>query len=237
MMARPARSADVREISYSEKHWQVLRKLRKRALEVMGALESAGLEPIVHGSVARGDVDEASDVDIVLPYVVPSFRVELALQEANLSPLRREIVMATPWQLPKLHLYIEDDRSVTLPLVKPRKNELEFYYFGGAIGINKLKREVRVAGVDKRLMLIEPTPTGHVESPVCGNEASAAKIVGVGFDIVRERVQVLTRRVEIGHTGIFVKRSLAPEENVEEVFEQLVRQNSDMKIGLKGRLP
>jgi len=236
-MVRPARSADVREIIYGEEQWHILGELRKRALELMATLESSGLNPIVHGSVARGDVDRGSDVDVVIPYVVPSFKVELALHGAGLGPARREIVMATPWQLPKAHLYIEDDRSVTFPLVKPRQNELEFYYFGGAVDVDRLKKDARVAGVDKRLMLIEPTPKGHVESPVRGNEAVAAKTVGVGLEIVRERVQVLTRRVEVGHTGIFVKRDLAPEENVEEIFRHLFGENPDMMVGLKGRLP
>jgi len=236
-MVRPVRAADVREIIYDEEHWRVLSGLRKRAIELMLALESSGFGPIVHGSVARGDVDKDSDVDVVIPYVVPSYKVELALQGAGLGPARREIVMATPWQLPKGHIYIEHDRSVTFPLVKPRQSELEFYYFGGAAGVDELKKDVRVPGVDKRLMLIEPTPRGHLESPVVGNEASVAKTVGVGLGIVRERVQVLTRRVEVGHTGIFVRRELAPEENFEEVFKQLVRDNPDMKVGLKGRLP
>ncbi|MFH1821075.1 MAG: nucleotidyltransferase domain-containing protein [Methanobacteriota archaeon] len=236
-MVRPVRSADVRDVVYDEGRWRVLSELRSRALEAMLVLESSGLGPIVHGSVARGDVDKGSDVDVVIPYVVPSFKVELSLQGAGLGPASREIVMATPWQLPKAHVYIEEDMSVTFPLVKPRQNELEFYYFGGAADVDKLRKEVRVPGVDKRLMLIEPNPRGHLESPVYGNEASAAKIVGVGLDIVRERVQVLTRRVEVGHTGIFVKRELAPEENIEEVFKRLIEENPDMKIGLKGRLP
>lgn len=236
-MVRPVRSADVREIIYDEEHWRVLNGLRSRALELMSVLESVGFGPIVHGSVARGDVGKDSDVDVVIPYVVPSFKVELAIQGAGFGPAKREIVMATPWQLPKVHLYVEEDRSVTFPLVKPKQNELEFYYFGGAASVDKLRKEVRVPGVDKRLMLIEPTPEGHVESPVFGNEAGAAKTVGVGLEIVRERVQVLIRRVEVGHTGIFVKRELAPDENVEEVFKRLVEENPDMKIGLKGRLP
>lgn len=236
-MVRPVRSADVREITYDEERWRILGELRSRALKLMSTLESSGFEPIVHGSVARGDVSKGSDVDVVIPYVVPSFKVELSLQGVALNPERREIVVATPWQLPKAHLYVEDDRSVTFPLVKPKQNELEFYYFGGAADVDKLKKDIRVPGVDKRLMLIEPTPAGHVESPVLGNEASVAKIVDVNLDIVRERVQVLTRRAEVGHTGIFVKRELASEENVEEVFKRLIEENPDMRIGLKGRLP
>jgi predicted nucleotidyltransferase len=236
-MVRPARVADVREVVYSEEHWKLWGDLRRRALEVMLPLESSGFRPMVHGSVARGDVSKDSDVDVVIPYPLPSFKLELALQAAGLSPVKREIVMATPWQLPKAHLYIEDDRSVTFPLVKPRQNELEFYYFGGAAGVDELQRGIRVPGVDKRLMLIEPTPAGHRESPVRGNEAAVAKILGVGLEIVRERVQVLTRRVEVGHTGIFLRRPLAPGESFEEVFQGLIRENPDMKIGLKGRLP
>ncbi len=234
---RPARTADVREIAYGEERWRILAELRGRALEIMVPLERSGFRPIVHGSVARGDVNRGSDVDVVVPYVVPSFKLELALQGAGLEPARRELVMATPWQLPKAHLYVEDDRSVTFPLVKPKQNELEFYYFGGGVDVAKLKKDARVPGVDKRLMLIEPTPRGHVESPVRGHESSVAKTVGVGLEIVRERVQVLTRRAEVGHTGIFVKRQLAPEESVEEVFQRLIGENPDMKIGLKGRLP
>ena len=236
-MVRPVRSADVKEVVYEDEHWQLLKDFRRLASEIMTALDSEGLDSIVHGSVARGDVDKDSDVDVVMPYVVPSFRVELALQRAGFRPMKREMVVATPWQLPKAHVYLEEDRSVTFPLVKPKQTELEFYYFGGAVGLDKVKKEIRVPGVDKRLMLIEPTKFGHVESPVVGREAAVARLVGVGLEIVRERVQVLTRRARIGHTGIFVKRDLSPDENIEEVFKRLVEENPEVKIGLKGRLP
>lgn len=236
-MARPVRVADAREIVYDEKQWKILDELRKRSLELMLPLEASGFSPIVHGSVARGDVDKNSDIDVVIPCVLPSFKLELVLQKAGLILTKREIVMATPWQLPKAHLYIEDNRSVTFPLVKPRQTELDFYWFGGAAGVDELRKKVRVAGVDKRLMLIEPTEKGHLESQVVGNESNVAKKLGVSLEIVRERVQVLTRRAEMGHTGIFIRRELAPEENFEEVFRELMRENPDMRIGLKGRLP
>jgi predicted nucleotidyltransferase len=236
-MVRPVRSADIVEVVYDDERWKLFRDFRKRALELMRVLDSAKLDPIVHGSVARGDVDRDSDIDVVIPYVVPSFKVDLALQGGGLRPIKREIAMATPWQLPKAHIYVDEDRSVTFPLVKPKRTELEFYSFGGAADLKKVENGVRVRGVDKRLMLIEPTPRGHVEGPVVGNEAAVAKLVGVGLEIVRERVQVLTRRAEIGHTGIFVQRSLAPDENVEEVFKRLVEENPETKMGLRGRLP
>ncbi len=232
-MVRPVRAADISEVAYTDERWELFKRLRQRALEIMEALEKRGIESLVHGSVARGDVDERSDVDVFIPRVVPSFRVELALREAELEPSKREIVMATPWQLPKAHVYVEDDRSTTFPLVKPKQLELEFYYFGGAVNLEQVRRGARVPGVDKRLMLVEPTPKGHVEGPVVGREAEVAKSVDVGIEIVRERVQVLTRRADVGHTGIFVQRALAQDENFEAVFKKLVDENPEMKLRLK----
>lgn len=236
-MVKPVRAADVAEVVYDEERWRLFKELRTHTLELMEALTKQGFEPIVHGSVARGDVGKGSDIDVFVPYVVLSYKVELALREAGFEPSKREIVMATPWQLPKAYAYIEDDYSVTFPLVKPKRLELEFYYFGGAADLEQVKRKTRVPGVDKRLMLIEPTDHGHRESPVMGREAEVAKLVGVSLNIVRERVQVLTRRADIGRTGIFVQRALAPDENFEDVFRKLVAKNPEMKIRLKGRLP
>lgn len=236
-MVKPIRAADVAEVVYDEERWQLFKGLRTRALELMESLVKQGYNLIVHGSVARGDVSKGSDVDVFVPYVVPSYKIELALHDAKLEPMNREIVMATPWQLPKAHIYIEEDRSITLPLVKPKQLELEFYFFGGAASIEQVKRAIRVPGVDKRLMLIEPTSRGHIESPVMGREAEVAKRVGVGLGIVRERVQVLTRREDVGHTGIFIQRALAPDESFEEVFKQLVESHPEMRVRLKEQLP
>lgn len=232
-MVRPVRAADISEVNYTTKRWELFKHLRQRALEIMRALNKRGIESLVHGSVARGDVDEHSDVDVFIPLVIPSYRVELALSEAGFEPSKREIVMATPWQLPKAHVYIEEDRSTTFPLVKPKQLELEFYYFGGAVNLEQVQQGARVPGVDKRLMLIEPTERGHVEGPVVGRKAEVAKLVGVGIGIIRERVQVLTRRVDVGHTGIFAQRELAPDENFEAVFKRLVEENPAMKLRLE----
>lgn len=232
-MVRPVRAADTAEVIYDQEHWRLFEELRKYALRMMKSLVTRGFNPLVHGSVARGDVDKRSDVDVFIPRVVPSYKVELALHEAGFSTTKREIVMATPWQLPKAHIYIEEDRSITFPLVDPKSLELEFYYFGGAVNFEQAERKVRAPGVDKRLMLIEPTPQGHIESPVIGKEADVARRVGVRLDIVRERVQVLTRRAEVGHTGIFVQRELSPDENLEIVFKKLIDENPAMKVRLK----
>lgn len=236
-MVKPAKIAEAREVAYDERRWKLLQGFRERAIEAMEALEARGITSILHGSVARGDVDAKSDVDVMIPNLTPSYLVELSLREAGLAPIRREIVMATPWQLPKAHVYPDEGYSVTFPLVEPRRLELEFYHFGGAVELEGLKRGRRTPGVDKRLMLIEPTPRGHVESPAIGREAEVAKRVGVSLGIVRERVQVLMRRADIGRTGVFIQRELAPHESFEAVFKELVEKNPEMKLRLKRRLP
>lgn len=232
--ARPR--AEHRGVVYPPERWGLLRDLRRRALEVMGALSRRGMEALAHGSLARGDVDEGSDIDLFLPQPTPSYLVETSLLEAGFQPERRELVMATPWQLPKAHLYLDEKTVVTFPLLKPRPLELEFYRFGGALGEEGLRREERVPGVDKRLMLIEPTPTGHLEESVRGREGEVAKRLGVSPEIVRERVQVLTRRREEGHTGLFFRRELSPEESFEKVFSSLVRSHPVLRLRL-GRPP
>lgn len=232
-MVRPVRVADIVEVTYDEEHWRLFNGFRRYALGLMRALASQGLDPLLHGSVARGDVDEDSDVDLFIPMVEPSYRVEFAIQEAGFRPIKREVVMATPWQLPKAHIHLDKNKCVTFPLVEPRPLELEFYHFGGAVGLEQVEEGTRVPGVDKRLMLIQPTPQGHIESPVLGREAEVAKLLGVSLDIVHERVQVLTRRAKIGHTGIFLQRELAPDENFEAVFRQLVKSKPAMRLRLK----
>jgi predicted nucleotidyltransferase len=75
--------------------------------------------------------------------------------------------------------------------------------------------------VDKRLFLIEPIQEGHIETPVIGNEIVVAKKVGVSLKIVKERVKILMRRDEVGRTGVYLKRQLAPEETFESVLKHI----------------
>ncbi|MCD4727389.1 MAG: nucleotidyltransferase domain-containing protein, partial [Pirellulales bacterium] len=72
-------------------------------------------ESLVYGSLARGDVSQGSDIDIIIPGVARSFMVELALDEHGITG--RKLVQATPG------------------------------------GLEDMPHN-RVAGVDKRLMLI-----------------------------------------------------------------------------------
>ena len=49
----------------------------------------------------------------------------------------------------------------------------------------------------------------------------AAKKVGVSLKIVEERVKILMRRDEVGRTGVYLKRQLAPDENFEAVLKHI----------------
>lgn len=193
----------------------------------MYALRDAGLDGLIHGSVARGDVSSGSDIDIVIPWVVQSFRVELALDDVGITG--RKLVQATPNGLIKAHIYLPDNAMVTFPLIQPTDRELDFYSFGGQLGLDDLDDIInnRVPGVDKRLMLIEPTPEGHVESPLSDlSPGVVARKVGVGLDIVEERIRVLMRRARVGTTGIYLDRTLAPDEGFEAVLQEIIAGDS-----------
>ena len=191
----------------------------------MEALESFNLSCIVHGSIARGDVTEKSDIDIFIPSPPSSFMVETALEQAGIPINRRIIVQATPSYAIKAYIEIEENISVSFPLVKLRPLERDFYRFGGEINLKMLRESVRVPGVDKRLMLIEPTTDGHIESSIIGREEQVAKLLGVSVDIVWDRVNALTRRDEIGRTGVFLERELLPEESFELVLKRIADKN------------
>lgn len=221
------RVGEYRVVVYDDARWRLLASLRKEAMKIMEALTRAGLPCIVHGSIARGDVKPESDIDVFVPIPVPSYRVEFALEATGYKVQQKLIVQATPSSTPKAYLVldVEEKRVVSFPLAKLAKREYEFYYFGGALDLRGLVEGRRVPGVDKRLMLIEPIREGHRESPVVGREAEVARIVGVSVDTVLERVRVLTRRDEVGRTGVFVKVVLGPEENVEDTARRISREN------------
>ncbi len=78
-------------------------------------------------------------------------------------------------------------------------------------------------------MLIEPTETGHLEYSIVGQEAAAARKVGVSLQMVKERVDVLSRRDRVGRTGIYLKRILEPDESFEDVLRNLASRDPNLK--------
>ncbi|TFH07451.1 MAG: nucleotidyltransferase [Candidatus Thorarchaeota archaeon] len=183
----------------------------------MQKIETTGAKPLVHGSVARGDVTISSDIDIIIPHTVSSYRLELVLG----TPLHRELVQATPSMILKGHIHLEGDVVVSFPMFKLMSREEEFYKWGGALDSNAIQAKSRIPGVDKRLILIEPTNNGHIEYGVIGHEHEVAKKLNVSIDIARERVRVLTRREAVGRTGVYQTYELKDEESFEGVTKRL----------------
>ncbi len=224
MKGKTATYGDRREVVYDEGRWNILRKKRERAKEVMRKLHEFGLESILYGSVARGDVHKDSDVDIFIPLQVPSYKIEIALD--GLEILEKRIVQATPNYAIKGEFVLDDNTTISFPLVKMKGRELDFYRFGGALNYEELLLNKRVPGVDKRLVLIIPTGRGHVEIPIDEiQSAEVAKILNVCVEIVEERKRVLERRREKGRTGMFLCETIPLESNFETVLKIIAERN------------
>lgn len=232
MAVKPTKNADNKEVTYTAAHWTLLKELRGKAEEVMAALDAFHLQSVVHGSLARGDVKKTSDVDVFIPEVQNSFLVEAALEKAAIPINSRLIVQATPNYAMKAHVEVNEETTVSFPLMQMRRVEREFYRFGGEVNLSQLKADVRVCGVDKRLMLIEPTERGHVESSVIGREESTAKILGISAETVLDRVHTLVKRDTVGRTGVFVKKELGPD----ETFELALKKLSDLNPAVRRRM-
>jgi len=213
-------------ITYSEYNWTLLKNKRAIATKLLNLFVKEGLNPFVYGSVARGDVNESSDIDIIFIQEIPSFQIEYILNKNGFENYFREIIMATPSDSIKLYIHLSELESITVPLSKLGRNVVDFYKFGGKITLDNLNSGIRVPGIDKRLVLIKPNLNGHEEISIIGNESLAAKEVGVGIDIVNERKRVLLKREKFGKTGVFLKRILHLNESTEEVLKTLANNKS-----------
>jgi predicted nucleotidyltransferase len=182
-------------------------------------------------------VDDKSDVDVLIPSNVNTQIVEAALENAGFTIFSREIAQATPSHSPKAHIQLDAEQttSVTVPLTPFRSLELEFYAFGGKVTLPELKDKIRNPGCTKKLVLIEPTPEGHFESPVVGRENEVARLLGVSVAIVMERVRVLTRRDTVGRTGMYLRIPVRDGESFDEVLQTRVDSDPALRRTLRGR--
>jgi len=228
-MTKPVRHAEYLEVYYDKQHWQQLKMLRSKAVKIIEILEKANITTITHGSIARGDVTAKSDIDIFLANPPSSFTIETILERANIQTSKRLIIQATPYYAIKGYIEIDRQQAVSFPLVKMHRVERDFYRFGGEITLSMLKENERVAGIDKRLMLIEPTDTGHTESNVVGREEEIAKLLGISLETVLDRVHALLRRDRIGRTGVFIERELTPDETFEMALKKLTETKPEVR--------
>lgn len=209
-------------------HLAALRERATALLEVLG-------RGSVYGSVARGDVHKGSDIDLVVPGPSPAWSVEMPLEGSGETVSHREIIMASPNSAPRAHICLSAGETVSFALLPLKRREEEFYMFGGMLGRGELDRGLRVAGVDKRLLLIEPLPEGHRESAVSGREPEVAAVLGIGRDVVEERARVLRRRDRVGRTGVYLRMTVEAETGFEGALRYLCRKDPAVRRQLRDR--
>ncbi|MCW4005699.1 MAG: nucleotidyltransferase domain-containing protein [Candidatus Bathyarchaeota archaeon] len=225
MAERTEKHVDNLEVTYSNDHWIQLRRHRQKTQTLIETLEQRHLSAVVHGSTARGDTHNDSDIDIFLPDPASSFQVETALEQAGIQISNRYLIQATPTYAMKAYIELDPTTTISFPLMALRKVEREFYKFSGEINLTQLQADVRVCGVNKQLVLIEPTKAGHLQSSIIGREQQAAKTLGVSAQTVLDRVRALRRRDQVGRTGVFLKKELSVEETFEQVLHRLSCEN------------
>jgi len=211
------RAGYFKQIKYTKERWNQLEQYRNKAIEILKTLEINGIKGYVYGSVARGDVSKNSDIDIIIFQKISSFKIETIIDYEE-----RYIVQATPSHVLKAELHMSDNITIVFPLIKMRSLEYEFYKFGGLLDLSQLTTGVRVPGIDKRLLVINPKNFGHEEFSLIGNELLASKLIGVNKKIIDERIRVLTRRNNIGRTGVYLKYRLSENESFESALKKVL---------------
>ncbi len=224
-------------VVYNPSHWKLLEKLREKSIEIMDALALKGIVSGIYGSVVRGDVTPKSDIDIIIPYVLSSHSVELALTSSGFEIYKKIITQGTPNSTPKAHIFldIEEKKSVTFPLATFSTLEREFYKFGGYLELDTLKADNRVPGCNKELMLIEPIGQGHMTSSIHYREREVARTIGISIKIIKERIRVLKRRKKVGRTGIILSVQLENEEVFENILRKIAASNPIIRRRLRNK--
>ncbi|PWI47303.1 nucleotidyltransferase [Candidatus Heimdallarchaeota archaeon B3_Heim] len=207
---------------HTEEEKQILTQLRITSVYYLNLLEENGVKAFIHGSVARGDVSQSSDIDIHIPYIIPSFRLDMIDEFINTE---RRIIMGTPNSTIKGLFKIDQEISLTFPLTPPTEREIDFYRFSGLMYLEELLEKAGSPGVTKKLLFIEPTNTGYWYSSLLSHKKTVMKSLNVSQRIIDERIRVLTRRDKIGRTGLLLDYSLSPNTNFEQVLHHLRSQN------------
>ena len=223
---RIERKRDETLVIYSSQRFEILKRLRKKAYEILAALNDFSVEAWVIGSVARGDVTEKSDIDVFVDFYVPSFKVKLALLTRNILKgryARYYIVQSTPLSAPKILMKINERISISIPMTELSKNEQEFQIYAGRISLRDIENKVRVPGVNKSLLFIQPVEEGHIEWSIIGREHEVARILGISPATVRERVQMRTKRMKIGKSGLYIKEEVPLDKSPEDFALKIAR--------------
>ncbi|NHI92874.1 MAG: hypothetical protein EAX96_10265 [Candidatus Lokiarchaeota archaeon] len=220
---------EIKEVMYDKNHWKILKEKRDKSKEIMRALRKFNI--FIHGSLARGDVNKNSDIDFIILTMINEFELVEPLDAIGiLSFNERKIVQATPLSAIKASITLKDEISITYPLIPFYPREFEFYKFGGQLDFKGLIEDMRVPGINKKLLFISPNEKGHEEIGITKENASIfAKKLDLSIDTILERIRVLDRRDRVGRTGIFKQKILRPDESFGEVLRELHDNNPASK--------
>ncbi|UNQ72771.1 nucleotidyltransferase domain-containing protein [Infirmifilum sp. NZ] len=221
----PVRVRDKTPVVYPEWRWRLLENLRERALELLRALEGVGASPVVIGSVARGDVTPSSDIDVHFTAYVPSWRVVVALERAGISVRGFRVIQASPSTAIRIIVVVDEGIEISIPVSRLSKTEEEFPKYAGAVSLREIKLGVRVPGVNKRLLFVEPTSYGHDEWSIIGFESEAARLLGISLDTILERRFMRIRRAREGKAGFYVHLEIPVGESPEDRICEAARTN------------
>ncbi|MHA2363613.1 MAG: nucleotidyltransferase domain-containing protein [Candidatus Hodarchaeales archaeon] len=226
---------DYAEKILSKEELAHLQHIRTRAEELLVKLVKAGFRNcFTHGSIARGDVSLKSDLDIFVESY-SSFELEYLLESSEQMD-ERVLTQATPNHTPKAVITLRDlvTTHVSFPLSPLRTREEEFYKFGGKVNLDDLREKKFVIGVNKRLQLVEKLSETKLSlTRIIGQETTIARRLGINVVTVKERVRVLSRRNQIGRTGIFLHRPLSPDEQFESVLQEIADTNPAVRRFLR----
>jgi predicted nucleotidyltransferase len=143
------------------------------------------------------------------------------------------MIQATPNNSMKAYLEIDEITTISFPLMQLRRVEREFFRFGGTLNLNQLNSNLRVCGINKHLMLIEPTELGHIEQTIIGLEDYAAKMLGISSQTVLNRVNTLNKRKKSGRTGVFIKKQIDSNQTFEMMLKKIADKNPMVRRRLK----
>ncbi len=223
----------IESITYNERNWKILNEKRLKAKNIFEALNKFNV--FIHGSIARGDVNENSDIDFIIPNMIKEFELINPLDSIGFSLFEeRKLVQATPLSAIKATIVLKDEISITFPLIPFYPREFHFYKFGGQLDLKAFREDKRVPGINKKLVFISPTDNGHDEFAVNQQNASIfAKELNISIDTILERIRVLNRRDKVGRTGIYYHKILNPDESFGQVLKQLQDNNAASKRRIK----
>ncbi len=214
------------KVTYDKNHWDLLALYRERTEKIMRMFYKEGLKPLVFGSLARGDINENSDIDIIFPHKIPTYKLEVIINNNGEQIYAKEIIQATPGDTIKANIYLSKQECLTVPLIKFIKKSFQLYQFGGSLDLSQLLNNERVPGIDKNLIITIPSNKGHNELALKNNELYASKLLNIDIDFIYQRKRVLTRRDKIGRTGVFLHENLNIEDNFEKILKDISDRNS-----------